>query len=110
MCLIARTALPVVERKPLRLLLCRQTPGRGRRVLLRSLLPARRGESGQEGTGYGSRHSAGSVSPTKSQGRAEWANRQQAGSELVFECSQIHGWGSGAASPCPVTRGSQLHR
>lgn len=48
MCLIARTALPVVDRKPLRMLLCRQTPGRGRRVLLRSLLPARGGGSGQE--------------------------------------------------------------
>lgn len=55
MCLIAKTALPTVDRKHPRMLPCRQTPGRGRPVLVRSLLllvrhggllPACCGESG----------------------------------------------------------------
>lgn len=86
MCLIAKTVLPAVDRKHLRMLLCRQTPGHRQRVLLRSLLLVWRGglllvccgESGQEGTGYGSCRSAGSVSPVKTNGRAEWANQQRA--------------------------------
>lgn len=54
-CLIPKTALPTVDRKHPRMLPCRQTPGRGRPVLVRSLLllvrhggllPACRGERG----------------------------------------------------------------
>lgn len=93
MYLIAKTVLRMVDRKHPRML-CRQRPG--------VLVPVCGSERGQEGTGYGSCRSTGSVS-CKTHGAGGGG---KAVSEPVFECSQIHGSGSRAAS---CVRSPELH-